>query len=324
MTSQNPLRRLAGVLELPARVQAVPLARERLGDDAFVEALDALARDAARGASPADDDAILACSLWLANVGRSRVGRLLEAARRGRHRVAIAMLDDEPAHKQLSRRGRLPDPSGPGRVLRHARVWSPPESRLRPYLDELVRLVHPWDDADYVSERQVLWGEATLPEWPLDYDSSDALGVPAERDEAEGRGTWERMPLPALHVARQVKQLVMHPEPSVIRALLRDRSVGMKDVVRIAARRPTTPAIVDELLAHVGWMARPQVRTALVENPFTPTRTALLLLPTVRARLRSVATAGVHPRLHALAKLLSGRYGLVEVDAPVEEREAVT
>jgi len=323
VTSKNPLRRLAGVLDLPARVQAVPLARERLGDDAFVEALDALARAAARGASVADDDAMLACALWLADPGRQHLASLHEAATRGDHRVAMAMLADEPAHKRLSRHGRLPDPSGPSRLLRHCRVWSPPESMLRPYLDELMRIVHPWDDADYASERQVLLGAPSLPEWTRDYDSSDALGVPAEPEEAEDCGTWLRVPLPPLHVARQARLLAMHPDPSVIRALLRDRSFGAKDVVRVAARRPTTAAIVEELVAHLGWMARPQVRAAVVENPFTPTRTALLFLPTVRARLRSVATACVHPRVRALAKVLSG-HGLVEVDAPVEEREAVT
>jgi hypothetical protein len=270
------LRRLSVIVDAGARVQAVRERLDRLGPDAFVAELDTLARDAARGASAADVDAMLACALWLSNDGRPRIAELLLAAKNGEHPVAIAMLDDEPAHKQLSRHGRLPHNGGPAWIVRHAHIWSPPDSRLWPQLDEIRRLL-------------------ALP----------LLVRPAKHDPADDVGSWEKVPLPRLHIATQVGRLGMRPDAPTIRTLLRDRAVAVKDVVKIAARRPTTPAIVDEVIAHAGWMAHPAVRTAIVENPFTPTRTALLLLPTCRARLRSVGKANVHRRLHALAALLA-------------------
>jgi hypothetical protein len=267
MTAQKPLRRLAAIVELPSRVRAVKGRFERLGPAAFVAALDVLARDAACGSSVADGDAMLACALWLASgEGRARIDELLASALRGKHHVASAMLDDGSAHKQLSRHGRLPDLGGPNRVQRYGKYWSPPASAFTIHLDEPLAL--------------------------------------EEREELEERGSWERVPLRPEAIAKQLERLAMRPDPAVLRALLRDRSVRLRDVVTIAARRPTTPAIVEELVAHVGWMARPSVRVAVLENPFTPTRTALLLLPTCRARLRSMAKVDVHPRLRELASLL--------------------
>ena len=308
MTAQKPLRSLAAIVELPSRVHAVGERVARLGSAGFVAALDVLARDAARGATSADSDAMLACALWLASAGRrALIEDLLEAAKRGEHLVVSALLDDGPAHKQLSRHGRLPDGGGPNRVERYRKFWSPPESALAIHLDELHFRSHPSDDHELPAERQILLWSPALPAWEREYDSAEALGVPEMPEAREGReerGAWIRVPLRLPELAKQLERLAMRPDPAVLRALLRDRAVRLRDVVMIAARRPTTAPIVAELVAHVGWMARPSVRTAMLENPFTPTRTALLLLPTCRARLRAVARANVHPRLRALAMLL--------------------
>ena len=286
MTSRlNPLRRLGAITELPLRVQAVRDRLEQLGPDGFAASLDGLARDAARGLIEADANAMLACALWLTNDGRPQIGALLDAAQGGDHLVATAMLEDGPAHKQMSRHGRLPNSGGSSWVVREAHVWHQPEWVLRPHLDALLELVY--GDAAHV---------------PAAYRAHEPRGATALPGDV---GEWKWAPFSARQIADQVSYLALRPEPTVLRTLLRGRSVRAPDVVKIASRRPTTAAIVDELVSHPRWMARPDVRNALVKNPFTPTRTALLFLPTCRDRLPTVAKANVHPRLQALARMLT-------------------
>lgn len=110
--------------------------------------------------------------------------------------------------------------------------------------------------------------------------------------------------LPEWHVRRMVARLAAHHDPFVIRRLLAEPALRPRDVVRLAARRPTTPEMVRELIQSVRWMAHPGVRAALAGNPFVPTRTALLLAPTCPSRLRSLAAANVHPLVRALAVAL--------------------
>lgn len=108
--------------------------------------------------------------------------------------------------------------------------------------------------------------------------------------------------------------------PDVLRRLLREPDLSPKEVLTIAARRPSSPAIVDELCASP-WLDRIEVRSALALNPFTPTATALMLVPTCRSRLRQVLRANVHPRVHALARMcLDARDGCPREGAPLSER----
>jgi hypothetical protein len=316
VTAQKPLRSLAAVVDLASRVHAVGDRVGRLGPEGFVAALDVLARDAARGTTVADCGAMLACALWLASAaGRDHIDALSaavgavakggEGGEGGVHPVASAMLDDGPAHKRLSRHGRLADTGGPNRVERYRKHWAPSESAAWGYLHELTLRSHPADEHYLPAERRLFHVPSVLPAWGPDYDGAEALGLPESRNQTEGPGEWVHVPLRRHEIAQQVDRLGRRPDPAVLRVLLRDRSVRERDVVSIAARRPSTPAIVAELLAHLGWMARPSVRIALLENPFTPTRIALLLLPTCSSRLRSLANANVHPRVRTLAALLS-------------------
>ncbi|MBS2018668.1 MAG: hypothetical protein JST00_37725 [Deltaproteobacteria bacterium] len=276
----SPLRKLAAIVGLPPRVQAVGDRIRRLGDEGFVAALSELARDAARGARVADADAMLACALFFLRGEPDRLAPLVAAARRTGDGVALAMLDDAPAHKALSYRGRLRDQGAPRKVVREAWVstTSAPEEES-----------DPWDDAP--------WNDEPSRDPP-------PFGVLAFEDGMPGP-TPERelVRLPPANVAMQARQLTSHNAPGVIRSLLLENVTGLREVVRIASRRPTMPSIVAEIVAHDRWIARMEVRTALVQNPFTPTRTALLLLPTCHARCE-LSDGAVHPRLRELSALL--------------------
>jgi len=114
-------------------------------------------------------------------------------------------------------------------------------------------------------------------------------------------------PMHPASVRRAVTRLGQHHSAFTIGRLLDDPAVRERDVIAIAARRPTTPAIVRELTSRPRWMQLPNVRAALVSNPCTPTRVALLLGATCLPRLRGIAAAGnVHPRVRELARLARG------------------
>ena len=75
--------------------------------------------------------------------------------------------------------------------------------------------------------------------------------------------TWlgsERKPLP---------HFLLHPSGPFIARVLRTQWIRRSDVVRVAARRPSTPEIVQAVAMNDRWFCEPRVRSALAENPFT-------------------------------------------------------
>ena len=79
------------------------------------------------------------------------------------------------------------------------------------------------------------------------------------------------------HNRYQLERLLLDPEPSVVRNLLKNPSVIEADVVRLAARRPVRDTVLREIAAS-RWGQRYSVRLALVLNPFTPPDLALKLV----------------------------------------------
>ena len=273
------MRRLAAIVGWMPRVQAVGDRIERLGADGFVDAIDELARDAARGATAADVDAMLACALFFLRGREDSIAPLVESARNNERTVALALFEDAAPHKGLSRLGRPRDQGGPRRVVRDVLVRNESSAEAR---ESLLKLYseEPW--------KSLLKGSV-----------EDRL--PQEEYEA----SWERVRLPPAHVAMQVRRLASTGDTGVVRTLLDERLTRPKDVLRIAAKRPLTQDVVVALVVRDAWILRPEVRAALVENPFTPTRVSLLFLPTCRASFRAITKADLHPRLQELVKTLS-------------------
>ena len=97
-------------------------------------------------------------------------------------------------------------------------------------------------------------------------------------------------------------RILAHPDPQVVRGLLQAPALRLAEAVAIAARRPTTDALVDAMTRSLRWMGRIEVREALVANPFVRPRVALLLLPTILAPARRALGRGaVHPLVRAAA-----------------------
>ena len=106
---------------------------------------------------------------------------------------------------------------------------------------------------------------------------------------------------------------ILHDKnPGVIRNLLNNPRTIESDVVRIAATRPTRPAILQMIARHPRWRNRYTIRKALVCNPYTPTSVALRLLPTLMIQdLRVViSTADVVPHIKDEARLRLSRQRL--------------
>ena len=125
-----------------------------------------------------------------------------------------------------------------------------------------------------------------------------AIGRPSSAGERTARAkSRDRMALDRL----------MHDrDPRIIRVLLDNPIVIERDVVRIAAMRPTNPAVLELLASHPRWSPSYRVRTALAFNPFTPTKLARQLLPTLfrqdllELQGSKILPLELHADLHAL------------------------
>lgn len=92
---------------------------------------------------------------------------------------------------------------------------------------------------------------------------------------------------------RLIVKALHDPHPDVIRILLLNPRVTEEDVVRIAAMRPTDPAILRVIFRTVKWVIRYRVRRTLIYNPHTPLDIALCLTPHLNEQdTKAVADAG--------------------------------
>lgn len=94
----------------------------------------------------------------------------------------------------------------------------------------------------------------------------------------------------------ELDRLLHDRDYRVIRLLLNNPVVVERDVVKIAAMRPTRPEVLEEVAGHRKWASRYSVRKALSCNPHTPTSVARRLVPTLlKQDLFTVAEAGSIP-----------------------------
>ncbi len=94
----------------------------------------------------------------------------------------------------------------------------------------------------------------------------------------------------------RLDRLLHDKDYRVIRILLNNPIIVERDVVKIAAMRPTRPDVLAEVAGHRRWASRYAVRKALSANPHTPASVARRLLPTLlRQDLLAVAQAGSIP-----------------------------
>jgi hypothetical protein len=119
-------------------------------------------------------------------------------------------------------------------------------------------------------------------------------------------------------------RLLRDPDDSVLTILLGNPRITEADVVRLAARRPTTASAQRAILKCERFIARYAVKRALVLNPFTPTDLASRLV-VLLARPDQHAVAGdasLHDTVRAVARAALKRppVGLTLVREEKEEK----
>lgn len=292
------LSRLGHVTDLRAGLAAVAARRARWGHERFAEELERLL-DPMHLPGEARRDAIFACMLHLVRTDDAELDELASvAARAGSSEVARLLGGPaDAACRALAPGGRLAD-VGLARTTRLV-------ARFDYVVDEIVGEPPPLE----------AWEEPApteAPDFPWDDPPFDPRVHWPEREQAvEPR--WHSLTLPPNHVLlrRRAAQLARHPDPFTIGRLLDAPATRLADAMSVAARRPTTRALVQELVKRDRWISRLEIRAALASNPFTPTRTARLLVVTCGARLRRLDGANVDPTVRATAE----RWARGKVDA---------
>ena len=104
-------------------------------------------------------------------------------------------------------------------------------------------------------------------------------------------------------------RLVYDRNPKVIALLLDNPRIVERDVIKIAAGRPTNAGVLALGAGHRKWASRYRVRKALACNPYTPAPVARRLLPTLmRQDLRDLQNSKVlSAELRSLALSLTRR-----------------
>lgn len=118
--------------------------------------------------------------------------------------------------------------------------------------------------------------------------SASAAPAPAEIDEDEARvpdygagrvlTLGERRSLARRPDRDMLERLLLDPHPDVIRRLLVNPRLTEELVVRLAARRPASRAVLSELARAPRWAGRARVRLALILNPSLPEDIAVRLV----------------------------------------------
>lgn len=262
---EGALARLGRVTELVPRVHAVRARIERLSAEETVDALEALL-----GSRRTGPGLSLACGLALLDQDVAPLRRSAE----GRAPLTSLFLADAPPHRALARGGRLPDIG-----MLEERPCMVPR-----FLTDFEPIYEKAYEGEAFPYRNWFW---------------KVVGH-------EVRVTRTRS-MPRYYAQRRrelFSRAVRHPSATFLGRLLRSPDIVPSDALAIAVRRPLTDAVVRTLVEHVPTVARPEVRTALVLNPFTPTRIALRLLPSCAESRRTIARANVHPLVRALAAQL--------------------
>lgn len=101
---------------------------------------------------------------------------------------------------------------------------------------------------------------------------------PRRRDDQRELTLGHRKTLARLQDRQVLDRLLHDPEVPVIRNLLLNPRLVERDVVQLAARRPTDPEVQRAIFAAPRWIRCYAVKRALVLNPYSPTELSIRLL----------------------------------------------
>jgi len=121
-----------------------------------------------------------------------------------------------------------------------------------------------------------------------------------------------RIALARRALAGLLERLLFDPDARVVRTLLGNSRLTEAEVLKLAASRRASPEALVAVAQDDRWIARYPVKVALANNPVTPTRVVLGLLPyLMRQDLRDVSAGASRSEVRKQAMfLLKRRSGL--------------
>jgi hypothetical protein len=75
-----------------------------------------------------------------------------------------------------------------------------------------------------------------------------------------------------------INRLLNDQNPTVIYILLQNPILTVKEVVRIASKRPTSSQVLSQVYKNLKWISHYPIKKSLANNPYCPTQLALSLL----------------------------------------------
>lgn len=135
--------------------------------------------------------------------------------------------------------------------------------------------------------------------------SDDELTLGAKKTQASG------------YNRRALERLLLDPDPEVVARLCQNPRVRLADILNIVTRRPVAPSVL-LAVAESDWIFSPDVRHALILNPYNSTGLVLNLLPLLRQpeldamRFRG---GGLHPLVQRCTQWLSERRAVLTSSA---------
>jgi hypothetical protein len=154
---------------------------------------------------------------------------------------------------------------------------------------------------------------ALLADEPRGADATDATSVPRPKEPV-----GYRISLARRAPAGVLERLLLDPDPRVVRTLLGNPRLTEAEVVTLAASRRVTPEALEAVVQDDRWIARYRVKVALANNPGTPARIVLGLLPyLMRQDLQDLALSTARPEVRQQATaFVAQRSGLPEGNTP--------
>lgn len=112
-----------------------------------------------------------------------------------------------------------------------------------------------------------------IPPWRVPGDAEDL-----EDKELKEKTLGERKSLARTRDRNLINRLLHDQNPTVIYILLQNSIMTVKEVVRVASKRPTNPQVLAQLYKNLKWITYYSVKKALLNNPYCPTQLALSLM----------------------------------------------
>jgi len=171
-------------------------------------------------------------------------------------------------------------------------------SRLARVLDaDRLTAVQATLEREEDSSAELLAPEGRHPDHPKDE------AAPRPKEPVGFRISLARRP-----VRRLLDRLLFDPDARVVRTVLGNPQLTEVDVIKLAASRRASPEVLQVIAQDDRWIARYPVKVALANNPTTPPRVVLGLLPyLLRQDLQALAAGSPRQAVRDQAKILLSR-----------------